>query len=70
MHHNINYVKYISKFLFFRKEEVESQGINFLALVHQSNIIGELRCSKLSLLPFSFKATEMLLPHITIFHRP
>lgn len=33
--------------LFFRKEEIESQGIYFLALVHQSSIT-ELRCSKLS----------------------
>lgn len=32
--------------LFFRKEEIESQGIYFLALIHQSKIT-ELRCSKL-----------------------
>ena len=37
LHHSINYIKYISIFLFFRKEEVENQDINLLALVHQFN---------------------------------
>lgn len=47
LHHRITYTKYISIFLFFRKEEVESQDINLLALVHQSNTNGELWGSKL-----------------------